>query len=170
MNRPSKEKGLEGNKYTGGDVASQQQYMRRLFLLSNDDSLQSQALLALSRVQFKLVESTTLEGILEQMDSRQLDLVLLDADTPGVELAPCLRELRQAIPEIPIIVITADNSVEMGKQIVQERVFFYTVKPVNLWELGTIVEAAWNSQESRSKRENWTVPAGAWTPQHPKGD
>ena len=128
---------------------------RRLLMLSQDAGLQSAVLLALDRQRYRLEETTSLEEVLEAAGKPEIDVIVLDTDMPGVEPLEGLRRLREAAAEVPLIVVTGDNSVEMGKQIVQERVFFYTVKPVNVWEVGAIVEAAWESRENRLKREPW---------------
>jgi DNA-binding NtrC family response regulator len=82
--------------------------------------------------------------MLEMEDGGGWDVVLLDLDSPGSEGIKGLRQIRRRWAEVPVLVATRDNSVEMGKQIVQEQVFFYSVKPVNVWEIGTILEAAWS--------------------------
>ncbi len=116
---------------------------KRLILLTEDSELQSVILLAMSRDVFRLEETGTIREMLEKEDRGDLDVVLLDLDSPGSEGIEGLRQIRRKRAEVPVLVATRDNSVEMGRQIVQEQVFFYSVKPVNVWEIGTILEAAW---------------------------
>lgn len=116
---------------------------KRLILLTEDSELQSAILLAMSRDAFRLEEAGTIPEMLEKENRGEWDVVLLDLDAPGSEGIEGLHQIRQKWVEAPVIVATRDNTVEMGKRIVQEQVFFYSVKPVNVWEIGTILEAAW---------------------------
>jgi len=151
----------QGSRTRIGTVAGQQ-LTRRLFVVSQDPELQSSVLLALDRRKFHLRECATLEEVLDAVRRPERDVILFDTDTSGLGPVEGLRAVRRAAGALPLIVVTSDDSVEMGKQIVQERVFFYTVKPVNVWEVGAIIEAAWENVENRLRRDPWTK-----TQEHP---
>lgn len=124
---------------------------RRLVVLSQDSELQSTILLALGQMAFRIEETDRLEEALMILQQFERSVVLVDADTPGVEIEGALSRLREQAKNAPLIVVTSDDSVETGKQIVEQGVFFYTVKPVNIWEMGAIVGAAWQRAEAESR-------------------
>jgi DNA-binding NtrC family response regulator len=111
-------KGFE-NRHRDAKAAKRE----RLILLTEDSELQSVILLAMSRDVFRLEEAGTIREMLEMEDGGGGDVVLLDLDSPGSEGIKGLRQIRRRWAEVPVLVATRDNSVEMGKQIVQEQVF-----------------------------------------------
>jgi DNA-binding NtrC family response regulator len=142
---PSPEKGRPVNR----------QLRKRLILISNDAQLQSLMLLAINESRIRVEETLSVQAVLEWLSKPELDLVIFDADTPGLSVMDDLKSIRQAAVDAPVIVVTSDNSVEMGKQVMQERVFFYTVKPVNVWEMTAIVDAAWANVSNQAKKNFW---------------
>lgn len=71
-----------------------------------------------------------------------IGLVVLDIsiqEPSGAKTAEILRKMR---PRLPVIVLSGDTSVEMGRQILQLGVLYYFVKPLNLEELDQIVRVA----------------------------
>ena len=131
------------------------QLRKRLILISNDAQLQSLMLLAINESRIRVEETLSVQEVLEWLEEPELDLVIFDADTPGLSVMEDLKSIRQAAVDAPVIVVTSDNSVEMGKQVMQERVFFYTVKPVNVWEMTAIVDAAWANVSNQAKKNFW---------------
>jgi len=132
------------------------QLPQRLILLSEDSQLQASVLLALGNTPAQIKECSTLRDAVDCLGSPGLDVVLIDTDLPGLDLTESLSRIRELSPDAALIVITSDNSVEMGKQIVEQRVFFYTIKPVNVWEDGAILEAAWKRLQNRLGPEKWS--------------
>ena len=130
-------------------MARQKQEQKRLILISVDLELQSVILLAMSQSDFQLLEATSLNDVVEQGKDRRSSIILFDLDCTEAEGLEGLKKVRDALPEVPVIVVTHDNSVETGKEIAQQRVFFYSIKPVNIWEISTVTEAAWSSLANR---------------------
>jgi DNA-binding NtrC family response regulator len=82
--------------------------------------------------------SDALLGIAEE----NVSLVILDSsvqEPSGIKTVEILRKMR---PRLPVIVLSADHSVEAGREILQHGVFYYFVKPLDLAELDQIVRIA----------------------------
>lgn len=70
------------------------------------------------------------------------DVVVLDMrlpDTDGVEL---LRRLREAVPDLPVIITTAYVSVEPQLRVLDLAHSAYLIKPFDLDELGAAIDRA----------------------------
>ena len=57
----------------------------------------------------------------------------------GIRTVEILRKMR---PRLPLIVLSSDDSVETGRQILQHGPFYYLLKPLNLDELAQLVGIA----------------------------
>ncbi len=88
----------------------------RIILLIDDHAVFRDGLrLLLSGLQsrMELLEAATYEAaecLLEQEAALDLDLVLLDLGLPGIAQMEALRRLREKLPEVPIVVLSADET------------------------------------------------------------
>jgi len=71
-----------------------------------------------------------------------VDLVITDLRMPGMSGAELLIVLRKLMPSVPIIILTANGSVESYIQTRSDGVFEYINKPVQAKELRRIVKSA----------------------------
>jgi two-component system response regulator HydG len=67
------------------------------------------------------------------------DLVLTDLKMPGMDGLQLLGKLREADPELPVIVMTAFGDVETAVRAMRSGARDYLAKPVNVGELGLVV-------------------------------
>jgi nitrogen regulation protein NR(I) len=74
--------------------------------------------------------------------ARDFDLVLCDIKLPGLSGLDLVRELRQARPRLPIILMTAHGTTEMAIQATQTGAFDYLLKPFEMPEMIELVEKA----------------------------
>lgn len=84
--------------------------------------------------------------------SRPLELVLLDLNMPHLDGRELLRQINQAFPEIPVIVVTGAVEVETAVQCMKLGAFDYVLKPVEDERLVSSVHRAMAFREL--KREN----------------
>jgi DNA-binding NtrC family response regulator len=80
-----------------------------------------------------------------------VDLVLLDYRLPDVEGFELLHEMREAEPDVPIVMLTAHASVEHAVQAMKSGAFHYAGKPFGLDAVLLIVERA--LENTRLRRE-----------------
>jgi DNA-binding NarL/FixJ family response regulator len=70
------------------------------------------------------------------------ELAIIDLairEPAGAETVEIVRKMR---PRLAVIVLSDDNSVETGRQVLQLSPFYYLLKPLNQEELGQLVELA----------------------------
>jgi len=85
-----------------------------------------------------------------------VDLVITDLRMPGMSGSELLPVLRKLLPAVPIIMLTANGSVESYIQSRSDGVFEYINKPVQAKELRRIVKAAFE----------WSAPVRSPLPVH----
>ena len=70
------------------------------------------------------------------------DLVILDLQMEGLEGLTTLQILKRSRPNIPVVVVSANGSVETGTQVMQQGVFYYLIKPLDEHELSEVIGSA----------------------------
>jgi len=72
----------------------------------------------------------------------QPDVVLLDLAMPGMSGLEVFDGLHRNHPQIPVVVVTANQDAELGRQTLAEGAFDYVMKPFDLDVLAGILTAA----------------------------
>jgi len=90
---------------------------------------------------------------LEAMKSRPPDIVLTDVRMPGVSGIDILAAAREVDPEIPVILMTAQASLQSAIQAVNEGAFYYIQKPFANDELIAICQRAAEQRNLRTENK-----------------
>lgn len=69
-------------------------------------------------------------------------LILLDLNMPHISGIELLKQINELYPDIPVIVITADNKVELAVECIKIGAFDYLVKPVQTSRLYSVIKHA----------------------------
>lgn len=98
-------------------------------------------------------EADGLAGLDRAEDFRP-SVVITDVHMPRLDGFGLLRELRSRFPEMAVILLTGNGSVEMALRAVQEEgAFYYFEKPIDLQRLRLVVERAVEYSEARLENE-----------------
>jgi DNA-binding NtrC family response regulator len=87
--------------------------------------------------------------VLPLLAGREFELVLLDLGMPPPDGRELLRRISHEHPELPVIIITATDSVEVAVECVKEGAFDYIVKPAEQDRLVQCVQRALELRELR---------------------
>jgi DNA-binding response OmpR family regulator len=74
------------------------------------------------------------------------DVVLLDIKMAGVDGMTALRRIRARHPTLPVIMLTANDDVDLARDTLKFGAFDYVAKPFNFGHLARVIEAAVASQ------------------------
>ena len=87
---------------------------------------------------------TTATGSAEQafwlVDSESVDVVLLDLNLPGAGGLEVLRQIKRRQPDIEVIVMTGNGTVQSAVQAMKEGAYEFVTKPFGLNELKLLLE------------------------------
>jgi two-component system response regulator (stage 0 sporulation protein F) len=100
---------------------------------------------------YEVVKASTGLEALAQFEQERPDLVLLDIKLPGVDGVEVLRRIRGLDPKVGVIMITANEDVELAKQLLALGAFDYVAKPFDFEYLDRAV-FAWMMQGRKEER------------------
>jgi two-component system response regulator AtoC len=115
--------------------------MRFKILVIDDEPILRNSLgIALGAAGYEVTTSGTGEEGLEILRRENPDLVLLDHWLPGIKGHDVLRQIKERDPEIPVIVMTAQGSIELAVNAMKIGAFDFLVKPFDLDQIEGVVK------------------------------
>ncbi len=70
------------------------------------------------------------------------DVVLLDIKMAGVDGMTALRRIRARHPTLPVVMLTANDDIDLARDTLKLGAFDYVAKPFNFGHLVRVIEAA----------------------------
>lgn len=96
---------------------------------------------------------------LAAVTSRRFDLALLDIKMPGMDGMELQVRLKEADPDLPVIIMTGYASVETAVQALKRGAYDYVTKPVDPDELSHLVANAVSHRRAQVEAERWKETA-----------
>lgn len=115
--------------------------MKFKILIIDDEPIIRQSLeMALESSGYEVLSTQTGEEGLEVFEKEAPDLVLLDHWLPGINGDQVLMRIRERSPEIPVIIMTAQGSIELAVNLMKIGAFDFLVKPFDLSKVEETIE------------------------------
>jgi DNA-binding response OmpR family regulator len=103
------------------------------------------------------------ETALAALGRHRPDLVLLDVRMPGLDGVEVLRRMRHAAPHVPVIMVTANESVGLAREMLELGAFDYVAKPFDFSYLDRAVSAGLlQGGNAPAAAEAPAAPAAPW--------
>lgn len=125
-----------------------------ILLADDDDSVRLVLSKALSRAGHSVKATDNAQTLLKWAEAGQGDIILTDVMMDGREVFESLPEISSARPDVPIIIISANNTVNTALKSGQHRVFEYVPKPFDLDEVTQAVARAGLSVHPRKVKSD----------------
>jgi two-component system, NtrC family, response regulator AtoC len=123
----------------------------KILIIDDEPTLRESLQIALSGSGYEVKAARTGEEGLDLFEKEIPDLVLLDHWLPGINGDQVLQKIKEVNPEIPVIIMTAQGSVELAVQSMKMGAFDFLVKPFELDQIETLVQKG--LERARLKRE-----------------
>ncbi|HUL37599.1 MAG TPA: sigma-54 dependent transcriptional regulator [Thermodesulfobacteriota bacterium] len=115
--------------------------MRFKILVVDDEPILRDSLeVALKTSNYEVIAARTGEEGLEQFKNGKPDLVLLDHWLPGINGDEVLRKIKEEDPDIPVIIMTAQGSIELAVNSMKMGAFDFIVKPFELDQVEDLIK------------------------------
>jgi two-component system response regulator AtoC len=115
--------------------------MQFKILVIDDEPIMRDSLeVALKTSGYDVITARTGEEGLERFQKEDPDIVLLDHWLPGINGDEVLRRIKEGDPEVPVIIMTAQGSIEMAVSSMKMGAFDFLVKPFNLDQVEDLIK------------------------------
>jgi two-component system response regulator AtoC len=112
----------------------------KILVVDDEPILRDSLEVALKTSDYEVMTARTGEEGLEQFENENPDLVLLDHWLPGINGDEVLRRIKEKDPEIPVIIMTAQGSIEMAVNSMKIGAFDFLVKPFELEQVEDLIK------------------------------
>jgi two-component system response regulator AtoC len=123
----------------------------KILIVDDEPTLRESLKFALAASGYEVFAARTGKEGLELLSSANPDLILLDHWLPGMNGDQVLAKVKENHPEIPVIIMTAQGSVELAVNLMKMGAFDFLVKPFELDEIEALVTKG--LERARLKRE-----------------
>ncbi|TWU51404.1 Transcriptional regulatory protein ZraR [Rubripirellula reticaptiva] len=107
---------------------------------------------------FTIVEAESAEGMLDLLDQHSTDMILLDVRLPKMSGIEALPKIRERLPTVPVVLITAYADVRQAVAAVKSGADDYLSKPIDLEELKIAVYDALAIPTSHDAEDEVVLP------------
>lgn len=114
--------------------------MAQILILDDEQALLQSLTLELGRGGHQCLAAETGSEALDIIENNSVDMAILDVQLPDISGLEVLRKIRQEMPEVPVLMITAYASVDSAVEAMKEGALDYLEKPLDLEELHLVVE------------------------------
>jgi two-component system NtrC family response regulator len=132
----------------------------RILIIDDEPTLRESLQVALSASGYEVQTARTGEEGLTLFTQENPDLILLDHWLPGINGDLVLQRIKEADPEIPVIIMTAQGSVDLAVQSMKMGAFDFLVKPFELEQIEALVQKG--LERIRLKKELEWLRAQYW--------
>lgn len=91
---------------------------------------------------WEVITAETHEEVIERTKPGQADVLVIGLDVYGVETCDLITEIRKLGYRIPIVVASADSSIEVAQRLREVGIFFHLVEPFDPSEIRSVVRDA----------------------------
>jgi len=110
-------------------------------LIIDDEPILRQSLeMALIGAGYEVFSTRTGEEGLDVFEKENPDIVLLDHWLPGINGDEVLKRIKEKSPETPVIIMTAQGSIEMAVNLMKGGAFDFLVKPFDLSQMEELIQ------------------------------
>lgn len=123
-----------------------------LLIVDDDRSVREACREVASILGYRTSTADSPEQVLRVAESQHIDLVFLDLKLDGIGGLEVLRQLKTCRPDIEVVVITGNGTVESAVQAMKNGAYDYVMKPFTLEQLKLLLDRV--SAHMRLKTEN----------------
>lgn len=140
----------------------------KILIIDDEPILRDSLEMALGTSGYEVLTASTGEEGLEKFQKESPDLILLDHWLPGINGDEVLRKIKETSPETPVIIMTAQGSIEMAVNSMKMGAFDFLVKPFDLEQLEDLIrkglerirlkkEVEWLRSQYQDRFRTWEI-------------
>jgi DNA-binding NtrC family response regulator len=122
---------------------------RKTLLIVDNDEAMRESLTGVLRRDLRVLRAGTGEGALQMMEKENVDLMMLDANLPGITGFEVLRIVKENYPYVEVVVVSDVKELDIAIEAMRLGAYHYTSKDIDLESLRTLVANAGERQDLR---------------------
>jgi DNA-binding NtrC family response regulator len=122
-----------------------------ILLVDDDDGLRMIVSDRLHSMGHRVDQAACLEDAIAQLEHESYQLVLLDVFLPDQQNLEGLRRIRERVPSLPVIMMTAHGTIDLAVEAMKEGAYDFVTKPLDFKRLSSLVERAIESSQLRTE-------------------
>ncbi|MCB1771968.1 MAG: response regulator, partial [Gammaproteobacteria bacterium] len=129
-----------------------------VWVIDDDRSIRWVLEKALTKAGMHVTSFSNANGVMEALERGQPEAVISDVRMPGMDGFVLLERIKQAYPDLPVVIMTAHSDLDSAVSAYHSGAFEYLPKPFDIAEAVDQVERACKlRRESRASNDNETV-------------
>jgi two-component system response regulator AtoC len=112
----------------------------KILIIDDEPTLRDSLQMALTASGYEVVTVVSGEEGLAIMPKFLPDLILLDHWLPGMNGDQVLQKIKEDYPDLPVIIMTAQGSIELAVKLMKMGAFDFLVKPFELDQMETLIQ------------------------------
>jgi DNA-binding NtrC family response regulator len=124
---------------------------KRVLVVDDDQSIRESFEYHLGRAGYQVSLADSAESALGMLATVDPGVVITDIRMPGMDGLDLLRQIRSAVPEIDVLVITAHEDMQSASRAMREGAYDYLVKPLDLDRIEALVERCFRDRKLRHR-------------------
>ncbi|MGB9698045.1 MAG: NAD(P)H-dependent oxidoreductase subunit E [Thermodesulfobacteriota bacterium] len=142
---------------------------RNLIIASEEEAFSEYLFFQLSSYPVKIFRSHVLSDLLLKVREKEADILIIDSAIEGIPNYEIIPLLKKSDPHLPIIALTADSSIDTSQKLRQEGIFFLAMKPVDIKEIGMVMNDVLRMLTDKEQRRNVKMAKVITLPTQEKG-
>jgi DNA-binding NtrC family response regulator len=122
---------------------------RKTLLIVDSDEAMRESLTGVLRPDLRVLRAGTGEGALQIMEKEDVDLMILDAQLPGISGFEVLKIVKENYPYVEVVVVSTMKELEIAIEAMRLGAYHYTSKDIDLETLRTLLANAGERQDLR---------------------
>jgi DNA-binding NtrC family response regulator len=114
----------------------------RILVVEDDENLRMIISDRLSNMGYSISQASSLKEAIGELESEICQLVLLDIFLPDQSGLEGLRKIRELLPSMPVIVMTAHGTIDMAVEAMRDGAYEFVTKPLDFKHLEVLVQRA----------------------------
>ncbi len=114
----------------------------RVAVVDSDTATAERLVTCLINEDFAVERICSISDLLGRLGRQQYDALILGIEVHGMQCYELLPLIREIDDQLPIIVTSPDDSLEVAARIREQGVFYYMLKPVDIAEIKVVLKNA----------------------------
>ena len=115
---------------------------KTILIADSDEEVRERLKTILADEGYKVETAKVGSEIIQKVQTHDIGVTIMDVFMPGMKVHKVIPAVKSINPGIPIIVMSADSSIDLAREVRKEGIFFYAMKPLNMEEIKLAVKDA----------------------------